>query len=233
MLLFSIIASSVAPSLALLTYFYLKDKYDQEPLHMVLRVFLLGLLIVFPVMIIQRGLTLGLGENPFVDSFFISSGVEEFLKWFVLYHMIYNHTEFDEPYDGILYAVAISLGFATVENVLYAWYSHASVGTMFIRALLPVSGHALFGVMMGYYIGRARFAEGKVVKKYLIYSFLFSWFVHGVYDLILSTMANYWIWFIIPLMASLWYGGMGKVKRANSRSPFRFLKREEEVNIYK
>lgn len=233
MLLFSIIASSVAPTLALLTYFYLKDKYDQEPLYMVLKVFLLGLLIVLPVMIIQRGLTHGLGENPFVDSFFISSGVEEFLKWFVLYHIIYNHIEFDEPYDGILYAVAISLGFATVENVLYAWYSQASLGTMFIRALLPVSGHALFGVMMGYYIGRARFAEGKAVKKFLIYSFIFSWFVHGVYDLILSTMTHYWIWFIIPLMAILWYSGMGKVRSANSRSPFRFLKREEEVNIYK
>ncbi len=231
MLLLSVITSAVAPGLALLTFFYLKDKYDQEPLLMVLKVFIVGLLIVFPVMIIQRGMVLGLNGGPYVDSFLISSGVEECLKWFVLYHMIYNHTEFDEPYDGILYAVAISLGFATIENVMYAWYSHASIGSMFMRALLPVSGHAMFGVIMGYHMGRAKFSEGKGTRGILLVSLLLPWLWHGIYDFILSTTANYWIWFTVPLMAVLWYGGMGKVALANSRSPFRFLKREEEVNL--
>ncbi|MRN53407.1 glutamic-type intramembrane protease PrsW [Paenibacillus monticola] len=231
MLLLSVISSAVAPGLALLTFFYLKDKYDQEPLHMVIKVFLLGFLIVFPVMIIQRGLVLGLNGGPYVDSFLISSGVEECLKWFVLYHMIYNHTEFDEPYDGILYAVAISLGFATIENVMYAWYSHASVASMFMRALLPVSGHAMFGVIMGYHMGRAKFSKGVKTKGILLISLLLPLMWHGIYDFILSTTANYWIWFIVPLMTFLWYGGMGKVARANSRSPFRFLKREEEVKL--
>ncbi|OAB44255.1 glutamic-type intramembrane protease PrsW [Paenibacillus glacialis] len=230
MLLFSVIASAVAPGIALLTFFYLKDKYDAEPIHMVLRIFLLGLLIVIPVMIIQRGLTLGLGDSPFVQSFFISAGVEELLKWIVLYYIIYNHVEFDEPYDGIVYAVTVSLGFATVENVMYAWYSHASIGTMFIRALLPVSGHALFGVIMGYYFGRARFSKGVRTKRFLVYSLLIPLLFHGTYDLILTTVTDYWLLLMIPLMTILWYGGMGKVTRANSRSPFRFLKREEEVN---
>jgi len=229
-LLFSVIASAVAPGIALLTFFYLKDKYDAEPIHMVIRIFLLGLLIVIPVMIIQRGLTLWLGHEPFVQSFFISAGVEELLKWIVLYYIIYNHVEFDEPYDGIVYAVTVSLGFATVENVMYAWYSHASIGTMFIRALLPVSGHALFGVIMGYYFGRARFSNGVRTKRFLVYSLLIPLLFHGTYDLILSTVTDYWLWLMIPLMVILWYGGMGKVTRANSRSPFRFLKREEEVN---
>lgn len=230
MLLFSVIASAVAPGIALLTFFYLKDKYDAEPIHMVVRIFLLGLLIVIPVMVVQRGLTLGLGDNPIVQSFFISSGVEELFKWAVLYFIIYNHVEFDEPYDGIVYAVTISLGFASVENVMYAWYSQASTGTMFIRALLPVSGHALFGVIMGYYFGRARFTKGNRTKRFLVYSLLIPWLFHGTYDLILTTVTDYWLWFIIPLMGILWYGGMGKVTRANSRSPLRFLKREEEVN---
>ncbi|KWX85489.1 peptidase [Paenibacillus riograndensis] len=231
MLLLSVISSAVAPGLALLTFFYLKDKYDQEPLHMVLKVFLLGLLIVFPIMIIQRGLVLGLDGGPYVDSFLISSGVEECLKWFVLYHMIYNHTEFDEPYDGILYAVAISLGFATIEHIMYAWYSHASIGSMFMRALLPVSRHAMFGVIMGYHMGRAKFSGGVRTRGILFMSLLLPWLWHGIYDFILSTMTNTWIWFIVPLMAVLWYGGMGKVARANNRSPFRFLKREEEINL--
>ncbi|WP_150271014.1 glutamic-type intramembrane protease PrsW [Paenibacillus tepidiphilus] len=231
MLLLSVITSAVAPGLALLIFFYLKDKYDQEPLHMVVKVFLLGLLIVFPVVIIQRGLTLGLGGGVFTDSFLVSAGVEEALKWFVLYHMIYNHTEFDEPYDGILYAVAISLGFATLENVMYAWYSHASIGSMIMRALLPVSGHAMFGVIMGYHMGRAKFSISGRKKGSLAISLLLPWLWHGIYDFILSTSPNYWIWYIVPLMALLWYGGMGKVAQANNRSPFKLLKREEEVNL--
>lgn len=76
MLMFSIIASALAPGLALLTYFYLKDRYDQEPLHMVIKVFLFGVLVVFPVMILQRGAILWLGDHPVVNSLLVSAGVE-------------------------------------------------------------------------------------------------------------------------------------------------------------
>ncbi|MBA9085385.1 RsiW-degrading membrane proteinase PrsW (M82 family) [Fontibacillus solani] len=221
MLFFSIATAAVAPGIALLTYFYLKDKYDAEPLHMVIKVFCLGFLIVLPVMIVQRGLSMWLGDGSFVTAFAISAGVEEALKWFVLFHMIYNHTEFDEPYDGILYAAAISLGFATVENVIFALASHASITTLLIRALLPVSGHAMFGVMMGYYLGRAKFSTGWKSRKFLIYSLVLPFFWHGVYDWVLDNVTQYWLWYIVPLMAFLWYGGIGKMYRANSRSPFR------------
>lgn len=231
MLFISVITSAAAPGIALMTYFYLKDKYDQEPLSMVLKVFLLGLLIVFPIVIIQRGLTLGLGENIFTESFLISAGVEEAIKWFVMYHIIYNHTAFDEPYDGILYSVAISLGFATLENVMYAWYSQAAPGLMLIRALLPVSGHAMFGVIMGYHMGRAKFSGGKRKRTILLLSLLLPWFWHGVYDFLLAATSKFWLWYIIPLMAMLWYRAMGKVARANNRSPFRFIKRGKEINM--
>ncbi|KAA9007188.1 intramembrane metalloprotease PrsW [Paenibacillus spiritus] len=231
MLLFSVMMSAVAPGLALLTYFYLKDKYDQEPLQLVAKVFLLGFLIVFPVMIIQNGLMKGLPLDLYSESFLISAGVEEGLKWFVLYHMIYNHMEFDEPYDGIVYAVAISLGFATVENVLYALYNHAALGPMLVRALLPVSGHAMFGIIMGYHLGRAKFSPSGRTRRILALSFVLPWLWHGIYDFIIGATPNYWIWFMVPMMAVLWYGGMGKVARANNRSPFRLAKREEEVNL--
>lgn len=231
MLVFSLLAVATAPGIALLTYVYLKDKYDSEPLHMVIKVFLLGFLIVLPIMIIQRGLSIWLGGHPFWDSFAVSAGVEEIIKWFVLVHLIYNHTEFDEPYDGIVYAAAISLGFATAENLLYVWAGQPSVGTLLLRSLLPVSGHAMFGVMMGYYMGLAKFCETKRTRSYLTIALLLPWFWHGVYDIILDTVENNWIWFIVPLMAFLWYRGMGKIKRANSRSPHRFVKRDEEVNM--
>ncbi|MFD0711128.1 glutamic-type intramembrane protease PrsW [Paenibacillus sp. GCM10027626] len=232
MVLLSVLTAAVAPGISLLTYFYLRDKYDSEPILMVAKVFLLGVLIVLPIMVIQRGLVLWIGEDhPFLFAFAISAGVEELLKWFVLYHIIFNHTEFDEPYDGIVYAVAISLGFATAENVLYAIYQPVEFGTILVRALLPVPGHALFGVTMGYYLGKAKFSEKSKVKRFLALSFLIALLEHGVYDWIMGSGTVYWIYFIVPLMAFLWIKGLRKINRANARSPFRLLVREKEVKF--
>ncbi|MBM7564461.1 glutamic-type intramembrane protease PrsW [Paenibacillus sacheonensis] len=232
MLLFSIITAAVAPGVALLTYFYLKDRYEAEPIHMVLRVFLMGVLIVLPIMVIQRGLELWLGNGPVVFSFAVSAGAEELVKWFVIYHIIYKHKEFNEPYDGIVYAAAISLGFATVENVLYAVYQPMTVGSLLIRALLPVSGHALFGVTMGYYLGKAKFASAqKAKRRFLILAAAVPLLEHGLYDYIMGSGSTYWAWFIVPLMVYLWFKGVRRINRANARSPFRLIGREEEIKL--
>lgn len=231
MLLFSVLTAAVAPGVSLLTYLYLRDRYEAEPIHMVVRLFVLGLLVVVPIMVIQRGLQLWLGDHSVLFAFGESAGVEEFVKWFVLYHVIYNHTEFDEPYDGILYAASISLGFATLENVLYAVYSPATFGTLLVRALLPVSGHALFGIMMGYYLGKAKFAPKNRSVYFLSISLLLPFFLHGTYDWIMITVRTNWMWFIVPFMIGLWIWGLRKMNHANSRSPFRFLVREDEIKL--
>ncbi|WP_424766098.1 glutamic-type intramembrane protease PrsW [Paenibacillus sp. sgz302251] len=231
MLLFSVLTAAVAPSVSLLTYLYLRDRYEAEPIHMVARMFVLGILVVVPIMVIQRGMELWLGNNDIVFAFVKSAGVEEFVKWFVLYHVIYNHTEFDEPYDGIVYAASISLGFATLENVLYAIYSPATFGTLLARALLPVSGHALFGVMMGYYLGKAKFAPKKESYFFLFVSFALPVLLHGSYDWIMITVQTNWMWFIIPFMIMLWIWGLRKMNHATSRSPFRFVAQEDEIKM--
>lgn len=228
-MLLSILAAAIAPGLALLAYFYWKDRYDAEPLSMVVRLFFTGMLVVLPAMIVQRGLTLYLGDSPFTFSFVISAGVEELLKFFVLYHMVFNHTEFDEPYDGIVYATAISLGFATLENVLYAFLEPTTFGTLLVRALLPVSGHALFGVFMGYSLGRAKFSDGKQKKYHLWMALLLPLAWHGLYDFMMMTVSPEWLWIAVPFMFLLWFRGIRRVNRANAVSPFRWLKREEEV----
>jgi protease PrsW len=229
MLLLSVLAAAIVPGISLLAYFYWKDRYDAEPLPMVLKMILTGVLIVIPIMIVQRGLTLLWGDSPLIFSFVVSAGVEEFFKWFVLYHMIYNHTEFDEPYDGIVYAVAVSLGFATLENVLYAFLQPATFGTLMMRALLPVSGHALFGVFMGYSLGRAKFSTGRKVRLHLWLALLLPIAWHGLYDFMLITVSPNWFWLVVPFMIVLWLRGMRNVNRANAVSPFGLLKREEEV----
>ncbi len=116
----NILTAGVAPGLALLIYFYLKDQYNTEPISVVLKAFVYGALIVIPVMFFQYVLDAeGLLQATWADSFLAKGFLEETLKWGIFLLLIFGHVEFDEPYDGIVYGVAISLGFATFENILY------------------------------------------------------------------------------------------------------------------
>ncbi|MGX6442592.1 glutamic-type intramembrane protease PrsW [Neobacillus sp. K501] len=206
-----ILSAGIAPGLALLSYFYLKDEYDSEPISMVMRTFLFGALLVFPIMFIQHVLhTENIITLDWVDAFLSTSLLEEFFKWFILFYAIYQHVEFDEPFDGIVYGVAVSLGFATVENIFYLIAN--GIEHAMARALLPVSSHALFGVIMGFYIGKAKFTEGKKAK-WVILSLFLPFFLHGIYDFILKTQEN-WLYIILPFMIFLWWFGLKKVKMA-------------------
>jgi RsiW-degrading membrane proteinase PrsW (M82 family) len=213
MVALSLLSAAISPGLALLAYFYLKDRYESEPVSSVAKLFVLGLLVVFPVMVVQRGMVLGFGENPIFYAFIVAAGAEEFVKWFIVYHLVYRSKRIRHSYDGIVYATAVSLGFATMENVLYSLYFHPDFLHLLSRALLPVSGHALFGVVMGYYFGKARydlFKEVRNVRLALIYPVLW----HGMYDAIILLSGSNWIHLIVPFMALLWYRGLRKVNRA-------------------
>jgi RsiW-degrading membrane proteinase PrsW (M82 family) len=225
-----VLMAAIAPGLSLLAYFYLKDRYETEPIHLVLKMFVFGIILVVPAIALQQAFFQEIGENPFTTAFIMSGGLEEFLKWFVLYHLIYRHASFDEPYDGIVYAVAVSLGFATLENVFYAFLNGSSFSSLMIRALLPVSGHALFGVMMGYYLGKAKFMP-EHSYKYLWASLLLPIFWHGSFDYVLLAAKSYWVWCMIPFMTFLWIYTLLKVDRANSLSPLRLVQKDEEIKI--
>jgi len=209
----TIISAGIAPGLALLSYFYLKDELETEPITMVLRTFISGAILVLPIMFIQYVVKEEhIFHSALLQAFVSSSLLEEFFKWFILFFTIYQHVEFDEHYDGIVYGAAVSLGFATVENILYLFAN--GLHDAFGRAMLPVSSHALFGVIMGYYLGRGKF-ETKAQKrqKWIVLSLMIPIFLHGAYDYILIAFTN-WVLVIIPFMCYLWWLGLRKAKQA-------------------
>ncbi|WP_075982153.1 glutamic-type intramembrane protease PrsW [Bacillus massilinigeriensis] len=210
-----ILSAGLAPGMALLSYFYLKDQYESEPLPMVFRTFIFGALLVFPIMFIQHVLSSeNMLNSNIVNAFVYTGMLEEFFKWFILFYTAYQHVEFDEPYDGVVYGAAVSLGFATVENILYLISNGLEFA--FGRAFLPVSSHALFGVIMGYYLGKGKFTlQSK--NKWLILSLLIPIFLHGVYDYILISI-EHWLNYILPFMIFLWWLGLKKVKSARALS---------------
>lgn len=219
-----ILSAGIAPGLALLSYFYLKDEYEAEPIPLVLRMFVLGALMVFPIMFIQHVLHLeNLVHSDFIDAFLSSSMLEEFFKWFILYAVIYQHVEFDEPFDGIVYGASVSLGFATAENIVYLIGN--GVEHAITRALLPVSSHAMFGVIMGFYFGKAKFSGCTKVKRVLwvLIALFIPIILHGFYDYILLSQ-EYWVYIILPFMIFLWWLGLKKVKTAHVLSAKHFKK---------
>ncbi|QGH34814.1 intramembrane metalloprotease PrsW [Gracilibacillus salitolerans] len=214
--MFALVSVSIAPAFALLSFFYLKDEYELEPINAIFRTFIYGALLVFPIMFIQYAFQEeGIAQTPFLQSYFIYGLFEEFFKWFIFIFTTYKYSKFNTVYDGIVYGVSISLGFATVENILYL-FAHG-IEFAFSRAIFPVSSHALFGVIMGYYLGRAKFSANNGVF-FLLLALLLPTFLHGTYDFIIEAIQKQWIYGLIPFMVILWLLSLRKVKVANEIS---------------
>lgn len=216
-----LIGCAVAPAIALMSYFYIKDLYESEPLRLVGLLFLVGLLSALPVMYGVKWLSSYI-ESPYLHTFLVVAVVEELSKFLLTYWFAVRHHEFNEEYDGIVYAVATSLGFATVENVIkvlvHGWDALA------FRTLFTVPGHALFGVIMGYYLGKAKFADsGRKRILYGLLAFGSPWLVHGTYDALLISNQTWVVMLTIPYMVGLWINGLRKVRKAQERSPFKPL----------
>jgi len=182
---------AVIPSLYLVWYFYRKDKRKPEPKGLILKVFIAGILVTFPVIVVEVMISSAeawLGSSPlfqaFFKSFVVAALCEEVFKLLVVYYMVYRRVEFDEVMDGIVYTVVASLGFACMENVMYVMDGGA--GVAFIRAFTAVPLHATASGLMGFYIGRAKFCvtEDDVNRNFrqgLIVAIL----IHGFYDFFL------------------------------------------------
>lgn len=212
--MFILLTVAIAPGLALFSYFYLRKQIAKEPSLTLFHTFLYGAIMTFPILFIQHVFE---EENIFSNYFFrnivFTSGLEEFFKWLILLLAIYRHVEFEDAYDGILYGASVSLGFATVENIIYLLTF--GTDTAFLRALLPVSSHALFGVVMGYYFGRAKFAVAAKAYNYLFLALLAPYGLHFIYNGILA-VHDLWLYLIIPFMLFLWWFGLTRVKYAHS-----------------
>lgn len=221
--MFVLLTLAIAPGLALFSYFYLHNQIAKEPSRTLLHTFIYGAMMTFPILFIQHVFE---EEQVFVHAFFrdvvFTSGLEEFFKWLVLLIAIYHHVEFEDAYDGILYGASISLGFATVENILYLFTYGTDIA--FVRALLPVSSHALFGVVMGYYIGKAKFAEEASINRFLLFAFLAPYTLHFIYNGIFL-VREFSLYIIVPFMLFLWWFALVRVKQAHIYAMNQFRER--------
>ncbi|MBR5664024.1 MAG: PrsW family intramembrane metalloprotease, partial [Bacteroidales bacterium] len=153
----TILILAILPVIVLSVYIYFKDKYEKEPFSMLMLAFFLGILAI-PMDLLVVGIINAVWEGSTVFySAFLEAGIpEEFCKWALFMLVIWRNKNFNEFFDGIVYATFISLGFACIENIMYVFGAESFGEAMHIgvlRALLSVPGHFLFAVIMGYFLG--------------------------------------------------------------------------------
>ncbi len=224
-----LVAAALLPAIILCCYIYKKDRVEKEPLGFLLLLLALGALIAFPVVMVSGPV------NSVIDSFFSIFGVEEdgavllnpFLyhiylfvsntlgvacieegfKWLVLFFVTRNSKHFNSYFDGLIYAVFISLGFAAFENILYTL--DYGFSTAVVRAFTAVPGHMFDGVLMGTFysmwnikneaskLERAFMRKGVIKirkpisgKNELVLSYVVPVLAHGVYDYLCSVSST-------------------------------------------
>jgi RsiW-degrading membrane proteinase PrsW (M82 family) len=164
-------------------YFHRRDVH-REPHGVLVKTFFLGVLIIVPVLIVALPVQLlaPLPANPLLQALFIAfccaAIPEEFFKFLVITGYSARHTAFDEPMDGVVYGATASLGFATLENILYVIGGGWTVAVA--RALTAVPMHAFLGGILGYYVGQARFNPQAKVSAWR--GLLIATVLHGLYD---------------------------------------------------
>lgn len=204
-------------------YVYIRDKHEKEPIIKLLMALAAGIAIIPAVLVVEKYLfqlsapLYGINLQAF-KAFIIASFTEESFKYMAFYLIIWRSKDFNEKFDGIVYAVFISLGFAAVENIMYVFQGGYQVGVL--RAFTAVPAHALFGVSMGYHFGLAKFYPESRQRE-LAFAFLFPFMWHGFYDFFLMTGKPWLCIMLVPIMVLLGMTGLKKMKRLSEISVYR------------
>lgn len=183
-----LLALALAPVIAIASFVYLKDKYNKEPLKHLFISFILGALSTIPAIIIETSFEAFYPQstldvvNTLIWAFIIVAGTEELCKFVMLKYYAFKQKDFDEPFDGIIYGVMVSLGFAALENILYVFEGGASVAI--VRMFTAVPAHASFGVIMGYYFGLA-WQDKENALQHKLRGLVAAVVLHGIYDFFL------------------------------------------------
>ncbi len=214
---------SLAPIIIILFYFNYRDKYEKEPLGLLLKALVAGAIITIPVVIVELLLDeINVGTSKMVNAFYkgfiVAALTEEAFKLFAFRILIWKNKNFNEFYDGIIYAVFISLGFAAVENILYVFQHGSTVGIL--RALTAVPAHAIFGVAMGYYFGLAKF-KPKKKSYYMSMAIFIPVLLHGFYDFIIFSENEWLLLLFVPYIIFMWILGFKKMKAHSANSQFK------------
>lgn len=205
-----LLLAALIPPIFLLRKIYKLDTIEKEPGTFIVRLFVFGGFSIVPAALIESYIMNSMLHACFsdtttllysiVNNFVCIALIEEGVKFIVLKSASWESPEFNFRFDAIVYAVAVSLGFAAAENIGYvAMYG---MQTALVRAVTSIPGHCIFGIYMGYYFGMARYMANRgregMKRFYLLLSIAVPMLLHGAYDLCASSgTANGMVPFLI------------------------------------
>jgi RsiW-degrading membrane proteinase PrsW (M82 family) len=173
-----------APGLSIALYIYLRDRYEREPFKAIALTFALGAVGAIVAAFLEAAFPYQANSATALataaNATLVVAPIEETAKFFAVWLLVYRAPVFNEPFDGVVYCVIASMGFATLENLMYVLGGGMHVAIE--RAFVSVPGHAAFGAIMGYYVGRARFDTGPKHRWLLLQGLLYATIAHGLFD---------------------------------------------------
>lgn len=220
----SLLIISTAPVFIILAYIYYRDKYEKEPISLLVEGLVAGGVVVLPIIYFERiisgwGVNLSPATNAAWMAFFVAGLIEEAFKYFAVFILIWRNPNFNEKFDGIVYAVFVALGFALVENIGYVLQNANGMHVGLMRAFTAVPAHAIFGVIMGYRLGLAKFTPSKRTKN-LILAFFIPFIFHGVYDFILMIKINALLIVFFAFVLFMYWFARKRIKQVEDTTIF-------------
>jgi protease PrsW len=219
-----LVALAIAPCLAIILFTYYRDQYEKEPKWLLFLSFLLGVLSVIPAFFLELFLwdVPAIGNNTFLKATIGTGYVEEACKLFFILILPYWRKAFNEPLDGIIYSMMVSMGFATTENIMYVIDGGWGVGVL--RIFTAVPAHAMFAVVMGYFIGLAKFRHQQTFLL-IVFGFILAGLFHGLYDYFLFEQNIPGIW--LGAFVSLIIGAILSIRAINTHRKHSKLQAEK------
>ncbi|MBQ4556140.1 MAG: PrsW family intramembrane metalloprotease [Clostridia bacterium] len=253
-----LITAALLPALVLCIYIFKKDRVEKEPIGLLIKLLVFGAISCIPIAIVSSAVcdiidqnfipygSLGAdGSITLPDTLyylyhlitnFVGVGlIEESGKFLFLYLITKNNKEFNSLFDGLIYAIFVSLGFAALENILYVLQNGFYVAIM--RAVLSVPGHMFFAVMMGYYYSlwhihkKAGMMEETLKRngivpvstpsftygKYIFSCVLIPTLAHGFYDFSCSIDDSWSLLILLAFVVFMYVYCFGKIKKMSKK----------------
>jgi len=231
-----LIIIAIIPTVIIILGISLTDRHDREPSKLLLFTYILGALSVIPAIIVEEIL---IGFNvfrgvlgAFFNAFIVAGLTEEFFKRLVVLKLPYKSKYFNEKLDGIVYCVFATMGFATVENIIYVAYRYTNnpfIGLY--RGIFSVPAHAVFGITMGYYLSLAKFdTDKRRARRNLMRSLYMPIILHGTFNFILMAGIPQLSLLFVPYVIYIWWLNQKKLSKFiyDSKGRFIDIKREKE-----
>lgn len=223
---------ALAPSMVWMYWIWRRDRFQREPLGLVLGLFfgggLLAVVLTLVVVSLYEGFVPAEEAAPITNMLLTAALPEEFCKMLPVLLFVWRSRHWDEPFDGIVYAGATALGFNLIETAGYMLVEETIFSSVFqgvVRGTL--GGHMVYGILMGYFLSRAKFSTGGTRWRNLALALLVPTVLHTTWNAALTyggditagdPLAGTFAW---GLSTVLWLTAFEFIRRNRAEPPAR------------